>query len=38
LGTRRLKSKTDGLRNLVGGGGDSIWIMTWHCQSGDTCP
>ena len=38
LGTRRLKSKIDGVRNLVGGGGDSYWTMTWHCQNGDSCP
>jgi hypothetical protein len=37
-GTRRLKSKIDGIRNLVGGGSDSYWTMTWHCQNGDSCP
>jgi hypothetical protein len=37
-GTRRLKSKIDGVRNLVGGGGDSYWTMTWQCQNGDRCP
>lgn len=43
LSTRRLKSKVvtgqpNVVRNLLGGGGDSVWTMTWHCQSGDSCP
>jgi hypothetical protein len=43
-GTRRLKSKVTSagqpniVRNLVGGGSDGVWTMTWHCQSGDNCP
>jgi hypothetical protein len=43
-GTRRLKSKVTStgqpniVRNLVGGGGDGVWTMTWQCQSGDSCP
>lgn len=39
--TRKLKAKLDGttfiVRNLLGGGGDSIWTMSWACLNGDTC-